>query len=263
MKSEHFIYLDNIVRGRFHIVGVCQRFEPVRECTTYSMRYWYSSVLRSSSEKRHKERLRVLFINPTLFIEPSKVLYTTSGDIRRVTITSSERRTLAGAQYEDKEGIDRHAAEEGIVNDRRRLYPCNDCEDTWNVVCSDGVPSVCDLVGYGTPFSTEASAAVQLLCSTFGDACSGSSGNEACEGQCVGDDIDDDDNYDDDNGDDDSGGAGIVVPTKHPSSRNNERQFHSSNTHYSEVYILFIILVRLTLRPVHLVSCCIDVAFGT
>lgn len=151
-----------------------------------------------------------LFVHPrSLLVKYFKVLYTLNGDIERVAFKSSDRRTLTGVQYEDEENADMHAAHEAELTDRhRRLYSCNDCEETWDVVCHAGVLSVCNLVGYGSTFTTEASDAIGFMCSTFGDACYGSVSDAACEGQCVEDDDDDDDN------DDDSGARGTVAMTR-------------------------------------------------
>lgn len=76
---------------------------------------------------------------------------------------------------------------------RRRLYACDDCVEAWDAVCDDGVPSVCDLVGYGHPISAAAEASIATLCDGMGRACSGSGGEEACLGQCEADDDSTDD----------------------------------------------------------------------
>lgn len=71
---------------------------------------------------------------------------------------------------------------------RRRLYACDDCVEAWDAVCDEGVPSVCDLVGYGDPLSAEAEASIATVCDGMGEACSNSGGEEACMGQCEEDD---------------------------------------------------------------------------
>lgn len=99
------------------------------------------------------------------------------------------------------------------------------------MVCSEGVSSVCDLVGYGSPFSTDASGAIGRICSTLGGACSGMLSADACGEQCV-EDEDDDDGSDDDNEDDDySGGAGTVVLMSNPRHRSKARRIDSRNTY--------------------------------
>lgn len=122
------------------------------------------------------------------------MVYTSTGDIKRVILKPSDRRELT--QYEDEEDVDEQGSSESY-----EYYYCDDCADTWDAVCDEGVPSVCRLVGFGSPFSAEASAAIEVVCNTFGEACSGSTGKEACEGQCGGDG-----NYD--KGDDDDGDEG-------------------------------------------------------
>lgn len=78
----------------------------------------------------------------------------------------------------------------------RRLYDCVDCVEAWDNVCVEGVPSVCALVGYGSPITAVGAAAVSTVCDTLGAACSASDGEEACAGQCE---------------EDDDGGTGIVA----------------------------------------------------
>ena len=106
-----------------------------------------------------------------------KVVYTSTGDIKRAILRPSNRRELT--QYEDGEGDpDKREASQTYY------HYCDDCADAWDAVCAAGVPSVCDLVGYGSPLSTEASDAVDVMCTSFGDACAGLTGPEACAGQC-------------------------------------------------------------------------------
>lgn len=181
------------------------------------------------------DKIRQRYVPPLCFINQlcssnhPKVLYTPSGEIRRVTLKPSERRTLGGAQYEseEEENIDKNGANDRSLYGLRRLYPCSDCEETWNVMCSEGLSSVCDLHGYGSPFSTGATDAIGHICSLLGGACSGVLSDEACRGQCVeGEDGDDD--SDDDNEDDDySGGAGVIVLTYNPRHRLKARKVDS------------------------------------
>lgn len=71
---------------------------------------------------------------------------------------------------------------------RRSLYACNDCQQTWRTVCDEGVPSVCDLVDYGSPILTTSEESIATMCETLGAACSSSGSIEACDGQCEEDD---------------------------------------------------------------------------
>lgn len=75
---------------------------------------------------------------------------------------------------------------------RRSLYACNDCQETWETVCDEGVPTVCDLVDYGSPILATAEASIATMCESFGAACSRSGSVEACAGQCEDDEGDDD-----------------------------------------------------------------------
>ena len=77
--------------------------------------------------------------------------------------------------------------DEGPSLERRRLYACSECEDTWDVMCGQGLQTVCELVGYGSPFDAEAGASIATLCDDFGDACSSRTGEDGCRDQCEGD----------------------------------------------------------------------------
>lgn len=106
------------------------------------------------------------------------MLYKSDGDLKRVKLTSSGRRKLEGKDF----------AQQGDVFERhRRLYACSECERNWDTVCDEGVPTVCNLVGYGAPILAAGEAAISTMCETFGNACSRAGGVEACAGQCEGD----------------------------------------------------------------------------
>lgn len=66
-------------------------------------------------------------------------------------------------------------------------------------MCDDGVPSVCDLVDYGSPILPAAEASIATMCEVMGRACSNSGGMETGAGQCG----------DDDGGDDDGSDSGV------------------------------------------------------
>ncbi|CAM9719729.1 unnamed protein product [Ascophyllum nodosum] len=102
------------------------------------------------------------------------------GDDVTVKLKSSTRRLHSEnhTNREDK-GEDQHRF------DSRRLYACDDCETTWDVVCDEGVPCVCNLRDFGAPLSAAAEHAVETLCEKFGNACSTDGGEEACDGQCI------------------------------------------------------------------------------
>lgn len=108
-----------------------------------------------------------------------------NGDVTGVVQTStSGRRNL----FEVAEDGEEDAEEEEVVSvlGRRRLYECDDCVDTWDAVCDEGVPCVCELLNFASELSDAAEKSMTTVCETFGSACSGSSGSEACDGQCEG-----------------------------------------------------------------------------
>lgn len=150
--------------------------------------------------------------------EEYEVLYESNGgDLSEVRLTSTGRRRallLADAERQDAEGEEGGGgggagAADGMLvggggqselasrTGQRRLYACDDCVEAWDAVCDDGVPSVCDLVDYGSPILPAAEASIATMCEVMGRACSNSGGTEACAGQCG-----DDDGGDDDGGDD-------------------------------------------------------------
>lgn len=89
------------------------------------------------------------------------------------------RRVLA----EDNRETQNHLLERSSV-ERRRLFPCGDCEDAWSLMCGRGLQSVCNLVDYGPPFGDSAEVSVSTVCNGFGVACSGLTVHQACENQC-------------------------------------------------------------------------------
>ena len=108
--------------------------------------------------------------------EKYKVLYKSNGNLKRVKRWDSGVRML---QTEDMEDIE----EDGMF-EHRRLYACHDCEEAWDAVCDIGVPSVCSIVGYGSPLTGAATASMETFCESFGAACALYNGAEACADQC-------------------------------------------------------------------------------
>lgn len=156
-----------------------------------------SSFVRGSAAYQCRQSGASYFVWSS-FRKIPQVVYAAGGRIRRVIQTSSGRRELL--EDEGEYDVDMQVLDTGtMARPRRRLlYSCDDCEETWDTVCEQGIPSVCNVVGYGSPFSTEANAAIEVMCSTLGNACAGSTGDEVCDGQCVGDGEDGDDDDDDD-----------------------------------------------------------------
>lgn len=145
--------------------------------------------------------------NIVIAAEKYRVLYDSNGDLSEVRLTSSsERRGLLDDEGQGKSDggllLGGDGRGDALVNNnsprrgrRRRLYACDDCVEAWDAVCDDGIPSVCDLVDYGHPFSESAEASIATMCDEMGGACSSSGGDEACSGQC-----DEDDDSTDDKG---------------------------------------------------------------
>lgn len=128
----------------------------------------------NDAESTYKFNTDGFVTNIQVGAEKYKVLYESNGDLRRVRRTSSASRKLS---EEDKSELD--------LDSRRRLYDCDDCVEAWEAVCDEGVPSVCALVGYGTPLLSAAETSIATMCETFGSACSSFGGTSACAGQCT------------------------------------------------------------------------------
>lgn len=78
---------------------------------------------------------------------------------------------------------------EDVPSDRRRLYDCADCEETWNNLCGVGIVDVCGWVELlPNVFNEEAQSALTRMCRGFGAACE-TSAFDTCEGQCTEGDI--------------------------------------------------------------------------
>lgn len=118
--------------------------------------------------------------------ETYKVLYRSDGDLKRVDLTSSGRRTLDEEVREASAVVEQDNLFES--DRRRRLYACGHCAEAWDAICNGGVLSVCALVGYGTPLSAVAEASIETMCGTFGEACLRLDACDACAGQCEGGD---------------------------------------------------------------------------
>ena len=67
----------------------------------------------------------------------------------------------------------------------RRLYACEDCDMTWDTVCTKGVETVCNLEGYGSPFLSAGVASIDVLFNILGGICSELSGSDVCDGECA------------------------------------------------------------------------------
>lgn len=69
-------------------------------------------------------------------------------------------------------------------SERRRLYTCDDCEQTYDTICSVGVDSVCALQYFSSVLGASGAASVKAMCSSFRTACHSTSATDACDGEC-------------------------------------------------------------------------------
>lgn len=69
---------------------------------------------------------------------------------------------------------------------RRRLYYCDDCEDTWETMCGLGINSVCffhyDTRDWG--FTDDTVTSIARLCKKFSRACDKKDAEDVCSGTC-------------------------------------------------------------------------------
>ena len=97
--------------------------------------------------------------------------------------TNQSHRSTKRALAEDNEETGNGAIDLFMI-DRRRLYACGNCEGAWDLMCSQGLQSVCKLVDFGSPFGDSAEVSISTVCDDFGGACSSFNANQACEHQC-------------------------------------------------------------------------------
>lgn len=99
--------------------------------------------------------------------EKYRVYYKIIGNLKRVELKSSGRRNLAGEE-DEQDAFDEGEEEEKVTPVHRNLYACGDCEETWDVMCDQAASTVCELVGYGSPFSEAALTSIETFCNIFG-----------------------------------------------------------------------------------------------
>lgn len=102
------------------------------------------------------------------------VVYKNDGKLNKV------KRISPGRKLADADG----AIENSPFAVRRRLYGCEDCEQTWETVCGKGVETVCNLEGYGEPFLSAGVASIGVFCDTLGSICSQRTASIVCDGGC-------------------------------------------------------------------------------
>lgn len=113
---------------------------------------------------------------PVSPVSARKILYDTSNDLESVELAPSDRRALGR--------VDDDATRTAFEGRRLVFEDCAACEEAWDASCASA-SSVCDLVGFGSPFSAEAAASIDTTCETFGSACLSHNAVEACQGQCT------------------------------------------------------------------------------
>lgn len=110
-------------------------------------------------------------------------VYDSSADL--IDVVRTKRRNLA--EYEDIEA-DNFDGEALFGN--RRLFACEDCVDTWDALCDEGAPCVCDMLNFKSNLSRVAEKSIKTICEKFGSGpCSDFGGPETCAGQCVSEEI--------------------------------------------------------------------------
>lgn len=146
--------------------------------------------------RRSRKRLNAHFAEAGLFVQPGSCMPSWTAQYthslahqvfvagRTLTLSSFGHPTTVSPELFPSRRNTRWSVATKGGHTSRRLYDCVDCIDAWDNVCDEGVPSVCKLVGYGSPITAVGVAAISTVCDTLGAACSASGGEEACAGQC-------------------------------------------------------------------------------
>lgn len=78
--------------------------------------------------------------------------------------------------------------DERITPGQRRLYKCDDCENTYGTLCLEGMLSVCYLYDrfntYDWGFTADTVNAIAKLCKKFSKVCDQTDGATLCDGYC-------------------------------------------------------------------------------
>lgn len=110
------------------------------------------------------------------FEESGQLKTLTAGNTKYTFTTSTGSRMLLASAAE---------AVEDTPSDRRRLFDCADCEETWDNLCGVGIVDVCGWVELlPNVFNEDAQSALTRMCRGFGAACD-TSAFDTCEGQCT------------------------------------------------------------------------------
>ena len=114
-----------------------------------------------------------------------------NGKLKKVKLVSSRRQLGDPREGTNNMDVDqttpsgRHSVELAPAGSRR-LGECGDCTYMWDTLCDQGVETVCDLEGYGNPFSSTAETSIQVFCDSFEKLCKRNTADGVCEGECGG-----------------------------------------------------------------------------
>ena len=109
-----------------------------------------------------------------------------SGNLRSLTVQDRQYTFPADIVTRMLVSDEEDQTEDGIHSSRRRLFPCADCEETWDTLCDVGLADVCFLHEFPQEdFNDDAVKSLRRMCTAFGAACE-TSAFDTCEGQCIG-----------------------------------------------------------------------------
>lgn len=67
----------------------------------------------------------------------------------------------------------------------RRLMECDECHETYDLVCDEGVRTVCELMADADPILAEGYDSISLFCIDFGNVCGERTADDVCGEECV------------------------------------------------------------------------------
>lgn len=125
--------------------------------------------------------------------EKYRMRYRPNGKLKKVTSISSRRKLEAGSDAADRfhtyqtvpTAVGNAVETAPALDVRRRLLECDECLQMWNVVCGNGLDTVCALDGYGRPIQSAGEASIGVFCNDFGSICHALTADEVCKAECV------------------------------------------------------------------------------
>ena len=113
-------------------------------------------------------------------------LFGESGNLRSLTVRGREFTFPSDVGSRMLLPSVKHNVVKTANSSRRRLFPCADCEETWDTLCDVGLADVCFLREFPQgDFNDDAENSLRRMCNAFGAACDETSAFDACEGQCI------------------------------------------------------------------------------